>query len=79
MNIDELQFRLAGPADAERLGEFMARNFLAAYGHCSTPANVQAAIAEHYGLAAQARQILDPARWNLIALAGDAWAGHAQL
>ena len=78
MNHD-LAFRLAQVSDTDDLGEFMARNFLNAYGHCSTPENVQAAIAEHYGKAAQLRQIQDPARWNLIALAGDDWAGHAQL
>ena len=75
----DLAFRLAVASDAADLGEFMARNFVAAYGHCSTPENIQAAIAEHYGDAAQLRQIQDPARWNLIVLAGDDWAGHAQL
>ena len=79
MNGLALDFRLAEPADAAELGRFMARNFLAAYGHCSTPENVQAAIHEHYGEAAQCRQIQDPSRWNLIALHGDEWAGHAQL
>ncbi len=75
----ELDYRLAEASDAAMLGEFMARNFLAAYGHCSTPENVQAAIHEHYGEAAQLRQVLDPSRWNLIALHGDHWAAHAQL
>ncbi len=79
MNQLALDFRLAEASDAATLGEFMARNFLAAYGHCSTPKNIQAAIHEHYGEAAQLRQILDPSRWNLIALHGEAWAGHAQL
>ena len=74
-----LEFRLAEAADAAMLGEFMARNFLAAYGHCSTPENIQAAIHEHYGETAQLRQIQDPSRWNLIALHGEQWAGHAQL
>lgn len=74
-----LEFRLAEAADAAKLGDFMARNFLAAYGHCSTPENIQAAIHEHYGEAAQLRQIQDPSRWNLIALHGDQWVGHAQI
>jgi GNAT superfamily N-acetyltransferase len=75
-----LRFRLAGPADAPALAGFMARNFVAAYGHCSSPANIAAAIDEHYGLAAQARQIADPSRRNLLAETGDgALAGHAQL
>ena len=78
MNHD-LAFRLAVPADAAALGDFMARNFLSAYGHCSTPENIQGAITEHYGEVAQLRQIQDPSRWNLIALSGDDWSGHAQL
>jgi GNAT superfamily N-acetyltransferase len=79
MNLPALQYRLAVAADASALGEFMARNFLAAYGHCSTPENVQAAVAEHYGEAAQLRQIQDPALWNLIVSADAAWVGHAQV
>jgi len=79
MSAPPLRFRLAGPADAAALGEFMARNFLAAYGHCSSPTNIAAAIAKHYGEAAQLRQILDAGRHNLIALAGEQWVGHAQL
>ena len=75
-----LQFRVAGPDDAPALGEFMARNFRAAYGLCSTPENIAAAIEQHYGVAAQARQIADPQRCNLVAEghAGQ-WLGHAQL
>jgi GNAT superfamily N-acetyltransferase len=79
MTAVDLRFRLAEPADAAALGEFMARNFLAAYGHCSTPENVQAAVQEHYGEPAQLRQILDSHRYNLIALDGEQWVGHAQL
>ncbi len=73
------EFRLAEPADAAELGVFMARNFLDAYGHCSTPENVQAAVLEHYGEEAQLRQITDAKRWNLVALVDGEWAGHAQL
>ena len=79
MNTTSLAFRLAVPDDAVALGEFMTRNFLAAYGHCSTPDNVRACIAENYDTASQLRQITDPSRWNLIVTAGEAWAGHAQL
>jgi ribosomal protein S18 acetylase RimI-like enzyme len=75
-----IAFRLADGADAPALAEFMARNFIAAYGHCSTPGNIAAAVAEHYGIAAQQRQLADAARCNLLAVAGDgSIAGHAQL
>ena len=79
MSEPSFRFRLAEPADAAKLGEFMARNFLAAYGHCSSPENIQAAVAKHYGESAQLRQILDPGRLNLLMLGGDDWVGHAQL
>ena len=80
MSSRAIRFRIAGPNDAAALGEFMARNFIAAYGHCSTPENIAAAVAGHYGESAQARQIADPSRCNLVA-EGDAgeWLGHAQL
>ncbi len=80
MSPPAIHFRLALAADANPLGEFMARNFMAAYGHCSTPENVAAAIEENYGESAQARQIADRARCNLIAEGPDGtWLGHAQL
>jgi GNAT superfamily N-acetyltransferase len=75
-----LAFRTADAADAARLAEFMERNFRATYGHCSTPANVDAAVSTHYGLDAQRRQIADADRVNLLAEAGDGrLLGHAQL
>lgn len=80
MNTPAIRFRLAGPGDAAALGEFMARNFIAAYGHCSTPANIAAAVDEHYGEPAQSRQIADPSRCNLVAEDAEGhWLGHAQL
>ena len=79
MNQATPAFRLATPADAAALGEFMTRNFLDAYRHCSTPENVQACVDEHYSEAAQLRQIGDPSRWNLVMTVDGAWAGHAQL
>lgn len=79
MTPDSLQFRLATPADSQALGEFMTRNFLAAYGHCSSAENVRRAVADYYGEAAQRRQIEDGTRYNLIVTASGQWAGHAQL
>jgi ribosomal protein S18 acetylase RimI-like enzyme len=72
-------FRFAVPADAPALADFMSRNFLAAYGHCSSPANIAATIAKHYGLAAQQRQICDPVYANLLMEQDGVLAGHAQL
>jgi ribosomal protein S18 acetylase RimI-like enzyme len=73
------RFRIATSADAQALADFMTRNFLAAYGTCSTPANVAATVEKHYGLDAQRRQLADPSRINLVAEADGRLAGHAQL
>jgi GNAT superfamily N-acetyltransferase len=75
-----VRFREATAADAAALAQFMERNFRAAYGHCSTPANIDAAVLEHYGLEAQQRQLADPSRWHLLAEDGDGQLlGHAQV
>ena len=74
-----MTFRLAEVADAAALGDFMTRNFLAAYGHTASPDNVQAAVQANYAESAQLRQILDENRYNWIALSGNEWVGHAQL
>ena len=79
MNVPELRFRLADISDAPMLGEFMARNFRAAYQHCSTPENIDRAVEDHYGEPAQRRQIGDPHRINLIASVADDCIAHAQL
>jgi GNAT superfamily N-acetyltransferase len=72
-------FRLAGIEDAEALAGFMSRNFLATYGDCSSPENIAAAIAKHYGLEAQRRQLAERTRLNLVMEVEGAIAGHAQL
>jgi ribosomal protein S18 acetylase RimI-like enzyme len=75
-----VRFREATPADAAALAAFMERNFRATYGHCSTPANIDAAVREHYGLDAQRRQLADASRWHLLAEGDDArLLGHAQV
>jgi diamine N-acetyltransferase len=72
-------FRLAGIDDADALAGFMSRNFLATYGDCSSPENIAAAIAKHYGVEAQRRQLADRRRLNLVMEYESAIAGHAQL
>jgi GNAT superfamily N-acetyltransferase len=75
-----LAFRHGDPRDAAALADFMERNFRATYGHCSTPANIDAAVHEHYGLDAQLRQLGDPARLNLLVEdAHGTLLGHAQV
>jgi ribosomal protein S18 acetylase RimI-like enzyme len=72
-------FRLAGTDDAATLAAFMTRNFLSAYGSCSTPENVAATVLKHYGLDAQRLQLADPQRLNLLMENEGELVGHAQL
>lgn len=75
-----VRFRQATSADAVALAAFMERNFRLSYGHCSTPANIDAAVHEHYGLPAQQRQLADASRWHLLAEGDDGeLLGHAQV
>lgn len=77
--MSELRFRHAVGDDAEMLAAFMTRNFLAAYGDCSTPQNIAATVDKHYGVDAQRRQLDDSSRINLLAEREGRLAGHAQL
>ena len=74
-----MSFRLATAEDAAALADFMSRNFLATYGHCSSPDNIAATIEKHYGLEAQQRQLADRTRLNLVMEHEGRLAGHAQL
>lgn len=74
-----IRFRMAEASDAQALAEFMSRNFLAAYGHCSSPANIDKTIAKHYGLDAQLRQIGDERYANVLMERDGVLAGHAQV
>ncbi len=69
----------AQSTDAPRLSELLASTFLAAYGHCSTPVNVQAFIADNYRPERQASEIESADIINFIASAGSDLAGVAQL
>jgi ribosomal protein S18 acetylase RimI-like enzyme len=78
--MSNLRFRHGEAGDAAALADFMERNFRATYGHCSTPANIDGAVREHYGHEAQLRQLADPARVNLLVEGADgALLGHAQV
>jgi GNAT superfamily N-acetyltransferase len=77
--MNPIGFRIADASDAAALAGFMTRTFLAVYGECSTPANIAAAVAKHYGVEAQVRQLADPARVNLVMECDGAIVGHAQV
>jgi ribosomal protein S18 acetylase RimI-like enzyme len=79
MNAPALRFRLASTDDAAALGEFMTRNFVAAYGHTASPENIAAAIARNYGESAQRRQLAADHHLALVAEYGQELAAHALL
>lgn len=75
----EMQFRSAMPADAPEIAAFMTRNFLAAYGHCSTAENVQQAVQDYYGVEAQRTDLADIGIINCLCIINDKIAGLAQV
>lgn len=74
-----LSFRMATPDDAAALGDFMARNFVAAYSHTASPENIAAAVAGNYGESAQRRQLAASHHLALVAESGRELAAHALL
>lgn len=75
----EMQFRSANPADAAEIADFMTRNFLAAYGHCSSPGNVQQAVQDYYGVDAQRADLANENIINCLCIIDDKIAGLAQV
>lgn len=75
----ELQFRLATPNDAMEIADFMTRSFLAAYGHSSSPENVQKAVQDYYGVDAQRGDLANDKIINCLCIIDDKIAGLAQV
>lgn len=73
-------FRSARAEEAGRLSALMRETFLAANGHCSSPANVTAFLDEVYTPQRQREEIADRDVASLVVEAYDGgWAGFAQL
>jgi len=75
----DLQFRSATPEDAAEIAEFMTRNFLAAYGHCSSAENVQQAIQDYYGVDAQRADLANVNIINCLCIIDNKISGLAQV
>ncbi|MGH8106897.1 MAG: GNAT family N-acetyltransferase [Arenimonas sp.] len=73
-----MQFRSATPSDAVEIADFMTRNFLAAYGHCSSPENVQQAVLDYYGVEAQRADLANDRIINCLCIIENRIAGLAQ-
>lgn len=77
--MDAMQFRPATPSDAAEIAEFMTRNFLAAYGHCSSEKNVQQAVQDYYGVEAQRADLANANIINCLCIIDNKIAGLAQI
>lgn len=73
-----MQFRSALPSDAAEIAVFMTRNFLSAYGHCSSAENVQKAVQDYYGVDAQHMDLANAGIINCVCIIDDRIAGLAQ-
>jgi len=74
-----MYFRAAIPDDANEIADFMTRNFLAAYGHSSSPENIQKAVQDYYGVEAQRADLANAAIINCLCIIENKIAGLAQV
>lgn len=74
-----ISIRPATTADAPLLAEFGAQAFAAAFAADNTPDDMAAYLAQAFSPAQQQTELADPASHFLIAEAGRAMAGYAQL
>jgi len=79
MIVADMQFRHAAPEDAAEIADFMTRNFLAAYGHSSSPENIQKAVHDYYGVEAQRADLANAAIVNCLCVIENRIAGLAQV
>lgn len=77
--MNDMEFRAATPSDTAEIAEFMTRNFLAAYGHCSSPENVQQAVKDYYGVEAQRTDLGKDDIINCLCIIENKIAGLAQV
>lgn len=71
--------RAARDDEHDKLAVEMARLFLSAYSHASTPQNVRAYVESAFRPEQQAQELRDPRLETLIVEDGSGWAGFAQL
>lgn len=74
-----MQFRSAVPSDAAEIAAFMTRNFLATYGHSSSPENIQQAVQDYYGIDAQYADLANVNIINCLCIMDNKIAGLAQV
>lgn len=75
----DMQFRNAVPEDAVGIAAFMTRNFLATYGHSSSPENIEKAVRDYYGVEAQHADLANANIINCLCIIDHTIAGLAQV
>ena len=77
--MQEATIRIVAPRESARLSALMRQLFVAAYRHCSTPANVAAFLAATYTEARQRAELDDASIDSVVVEHGGDWLGFAQL
>lgn len=72
-------FRLATPADADRLAALAARTFTDAYGSFNTPEDIATYLAAHFTAARQAEELADPRAAVILAEEEGELVGYARI
>lgn len=75
----EMHFRSAKPDDAAEIAAFMTHNFLATYGHSSSPENIKQAVHDYYGVDAQHTDLANEQIVNCLCIVANKIAGLAQV
>jgi ribosomal protein S18 acetylase RimI-like enzyme len=79
MSADEIAIRPATVADAPALAELAARTFTDTFAADNRPEDLSAFLAQTYGVEQQTAELSDPETTTLLAEAGGAAIGFAQL
>jgi ribosomal protein S18 acetylase RimI-like enzyme len=77
--MDHITIRPAGSTDAATLAALAARTFVETFSAGNTPEDVASYVGKSFGETRQAAEIADPDRVTLVADAGGALVGYAQL
>lgn len=77
--MQEATIRIVAPREAARLSALMRDLFVAAYRHCSTPANVAAFLDATYTEPLQRAELQNASIESVVVERGADWLGFAQL
>ncbi|HEV8598434.1 MAG TPA: GNAT family N-acetyltransferase [Gemmatimonadales bacterium] len=64
---EEINYRIATPADARDLAGFGSESFIAAYGHALRPGDLALHVTRTYSEERQLQELIDPRAWTVLA------------